>query len=131
MKKSIINFIGILALCLAVFACNNPSKMAKESSKIKIDCNALEAVADKINVDYSISFPEKFFSPTAVVEVVPVLKFNGKEVAGPVFTMQGEKVLDNNQVIAYENPSTVKRSVSFDDKVVVIKETKNTTKGSM
>ncbi|MBQ1929596.1 MAG: hypothetical protein II344_03055, partial [Bacteroidales bacterium] len=67
MKKSIFKVLGIVTLCLAVLACANPSKMAKELDKIKIDCNPLEAVAGKIAVNYSISFPAEFFAPTAVV----------------------------------------------------------------
>ena len=114
MKKSIFKVLGIVTLCLAVLACANPSKMAKELDKIKIDCNPLEAVAGKIAVNYSISFPAEFFVPTAVVEVVPVLKFNGKEVAGPMFGMQGEKVLDNYQVVPYKTASTQSRSFTVD-----------------
>lgn len=114
MKRNFLKYFGIFALCLVVIACNNPAKMTKSVDAIKYSCNTLENVAGKINVDYSISFPAEYFAPTAVVEVVPVLKFDGKEVAGPVFTMQGEKVLDNNQVVAYKTASTVKRSVSFD-----------------
>jgi tetratricopeptide (TPR) repeat protein len=114
MRKNFLKFVGIFAICLTVIACSNISKMAKNADAVKLNCNPLVNTAGKINVDYSISFPAEFFNKKAVVEVLPVLKFEGKEVAGPVFTMQGEKVLDNNHVVPFATASTVNRSFTYD-----------------
>ncbi len=49
----------------------------------------------------------------AVVTVTPVLKYNGKEVAGQSATFQGEKVEDNNTSISYKLGGTYTMKTTF------------------
>ena len=90
--------IVVLALAgFAVAACSSPAKMAKTPELVSTSCNppVLEVVADVINAQYTLAFPEGYFHPKAVLEVVPVLVYKGGETAAPTFKLQGEKINDN------------------------------------
>ena len=94
----------ILVLALAGFsmvACSSPAKMAKFPELVSASCNppVLEVVADVINAQYTLAFPEGYFHPKAILEVVPVLVYKGGETAAPIFKLQGEKINDNHIVI--------------------------------
>ena len=101
MKKNFFKLFSLAVLGFAMVSCSNPSKMAKEAMLIGVDGNpkVLEVVADEITASYSITFPEGDFHPKAILEVVPVLVYEGGEQAAPTFKLQGEKVTDNFTVI--------------------------------
>ena len=62
----------------------------------------LEAVGGKVPATINGKFPEKYFKKKAVVEVTPVLKWNGGEAKGQSAVFQGEKVEGNDQTISYK-----------------------------
>jgi len=101
MKKNFFKLFSLAVLGFAMVSCSNPSKMAKEAMLMGVDGNpkVLEVVADEITASYSITFPEGYFHPKAILEVVPVLVYEGGEQAAPTFKLQGEKVTDNFTVI--------------------------------
>ncbi len=115
MRKHIF-MIACMALMLA--ACANPSKMAKHAEMVNTECTpeVLEAVNGKIAAQYSVEFPAKYFVSEAILDITPVMVYAGGEVAGPVFTLQGDKVMDNNNVISYKNGGKASRAVVFDYK---------------
>lgn len=115
MRKHIL-MIACMALMLA--ACGNPSKMAKLAEMVNTECTpeVLEAVNGKIAAQYSVEFPAKFFISEAILDITPVIVYEGGEVAGPVFTLQGDKVMDNNNVISFKNGGKASRAVVFDYK---------------
>ena len=115
MKRNSFKLLCLAVLGLVLAACTNPKKMAKMASLVTTECNpqVLEAVAGNINATYTIKFPEKYFAKKAILEVTPVLVYQGGEVAGPVLTLQGESILENNQVVSYENGATITTPVSF------------------
>ncbi len=102
MKKNLFKLFSVAVLGLTIASCSNPAKMAKNAQLVSVECNpkVLEVVADEITATYTMSFPEKYFHPKAILEVIPVLVYNGGEVAAPAFKMQGEKVTDNFQPIS-------------------------------
>ncbi|MFA6335663.1 MAG: hypothetical protein WCX48_08985 [Bacteroidales bacterium] len=101
MKKNLFKILSLAFIGLTVLSCSNPSKMAKEAQLVSVqnDPKVLEVVADEITATYTMSFPEGYFHPKAILEVVPVLVYQGGEVSAPVFKLQGEKVTDNFQAI--------------------------------
>ena len=103
MKK----LLFIAFACLAVISCNKVSKMADLAGLVKVECNpeVLEVVADNIDADVTVTFPEKYFHKNAILEVVPVMKFDGQEVAGEPFVYQGEKVMDNYKTVGKDGAS--------------------------
>ena len=101
MKKSLLRYLGIAVFGIMLMACNNPKDMVKYADDVEKSCNPqiLEVVADKIDVTYTLKFPEGYFHPKAMLEITPVLVYEGGEVAAPALKLQGEKVLDNYNVI--------------------------------
>ena len=98
MKKVLL----IMTACLALVSCNKAAKMAELADLVKVECNpeVLEVIGGNIDADVTVTFPEKYFHKKAILEVVPVMKFDGKEVAGEPFVYQGEKVTDNYKTVA-------------------------------
>ncbi len=116
MKKNLFRLASLLLIGLAVMSCSNPKKMAEKAALVQSKCNpeVLECVAGKIDATYTLTFPQKYFIKKAILEVTPVLVYDGGEIKGKVLTIQGEKVLENNQVVNYENGGSVSGRVSFD-----------------
>ncbi len=120
MKKSILFAFA----CLLMAACSNPSKMASLQSAIETDAvcktgsgadsQVLEAVAGKITATYTVKFPAKYFLSEAILNITPVLVYDGGEVVGPVLTLQGDKIMDNYNVISYKDGGEITRTVTFD-----------------
>lgn len=115
MKKNLLKSLSLVVMVLMIAACSNPSKMAKLASQVSTECNpqVLEAKAGLIKATYTVTFPAKYFAKKAILEVTPVLVYEGGEVAAPVLSLQGEKVLENNAVVSYENGGSVSRDVEF------------------
>ncbi|MCK9626332.1 MAG: hypothetical protein M0R23_07740 [Bacteroidales bacterium] len=115
MKKNLTKVLFIAIASFAMVSCNNPSKMAEYADQVKISCTpeVLEVVAGEINANVAVSFPAEYFHPKAVLEVIPVLIYQGGEVAGKPFVYQGEKVIDNYKTVTKEG-ATIQEKVHFD-----------------
>lgn len=105
----------MVAAVLLLGSCSNPEKMKKAVDQVKVTCvpTALEAKAGTVKAKISVNFPVKFFNKKAVLELTPVLVYNGGELAAPAKLLQGEDVKDNNQVISYENGGGYEQEVEF------------------
>lgn len=116
MKK----FTGFLALCAMVLAfasCSaSRAEQMKLAEKVSVSSNpeVLALVGDKIPADITVTFPAKYFHPAAILEVTPVLIYEGGEQVGKTFKYQGEKVKDNYRVIASNVDNSVTEKVAFD-----------------
>lgn len=116
MKK----FTGFLALCAMVLAfasCSaSRAEQMKLAEKVSVSSNpeVLALVGDKIPADITVTFPAKYFHPAAILEVTPVLVYEGGEQVGKTFKYQGEKVKDNYRVIASNVDNSVTEEVAFD-----------------
>ena len=113
------NIFKIILLCAAVVAAAACSKSRAEQMKlaenVQIQCNpeVLALVGDQIPVDLTVTYPDGYFHPKAILEVTPVLVYGGgEEQKGPTFVYQGEKVLDNFKVV-YKAGGTVKEHFAF------------------
>ena len=111
MKK---NLFFLLAGVLAV-ACASPEKMAKMAENVKVSCNptVLEVVNGTIDATVSVTYPEDYFNPKVIMEVTPVIVYEGGEAAMKPFKYQGEKVKDNYKVVS-SNGQKVTEKVHFD-----------------
>ena len=109
-KKLYLPFL--MALIVAFSSC---SKMGELSSDyFTTTPQVLEAVGGKVPVTINGKFPEKYFKKKAVVEVTPVLRWNGGEVKGQPAVFQGEKVEGNDQTISYKMGGNYTMKTSFD-----------------
>ena len=103
----------LMALVVALSSCNK--KMGELSSDyFTTTPQVLEAVAGKVPVTIDGKFPEKYFNKKAVVEVTPVLRWNGGEAKGQPAVFQGEKVEGNDQTISYKVGGNYTMKTSFD-----------------
>lgn len=103
----------LTALIVALSSCS--SKMGQLSSDyFTVTPQVLEAVGGKVPATINGKFPEKYFNKKAVVEVTPVLRWNGGEVKGQPAVFQGEKVEGNDQTISYKMGGNYTMRTSFD-----------------
>lgn len=111
MNKKIL-FVASFALTLVFVSCNK-NMTALDASHFKTTPNPLEVKGGKVDATVTGTFPVKYFNKKAVVTVTPVLKYNGAESKAQSATFQGEKVLANNQTIAYKSGGTFTIKPSF------------------
>ena len=113
MKKNI-KFLAAALLGLAAVACSSPEKMAEMAEKVIVTSNpaVLEVVGGEIDATVTVTYPEDYFHPKAVLEVTPVIVYEGGEVKHEPFMFQGEKVKNNYQVVPSEG-ATVTKKVNF------------------
>ena len=111
-SKIFLSLVG--ALMLAAFsACS--SKMGELSSDyFTVTPQVLEAVNGQVPATINGKFPEKYFNKKAIVEVTPVLRWEGGEAKGQPSVFQGEKVQGNDQTISYKMGGNYTMKTSFD-----------------
>ncbi|MBR2297366.1 MAG: hypothetical protein IKA45_00600 [Bacteroidales bacterium] len=102
---------------MVITSCGNPAKMAEKAELISVNCDpqVLEVVADKVDAKVSVVIPADYFHPKAVVEVTPVMVYEGGETALEPVMLQGEDVTMNYTVVP-EAGATVTKDLSFDYK---------------
>ena len=102
-------------VALLVIALSSCGKMGELSSDyFTTNPEVLEAVGGKVPVTITGKFPEKYFKKNAIVEVTPVLRWNGGEAKSQPATFQGEKVQGNDQTIAYKAGGAYTMKANFD-----------------
>ena len=113
--KRIINFLSAMALGFALIACSSAEKMAEMAENVTVKCEpaVLEVVAGAIDATVSVTYPEDYFHPKAILVVTPVIVYEGGEVAMEPFYFQGEKVEDNYEVVPSEG-ATITKKVHFE-----------------
>ena len=83
MKKTLL----FLASAAVRDACASPEKMAKMSENVTVECvpATLEVVAGNIDATVSVTYPKDYFNPQVILEVTPVIVYEGGEAAMPAF----------------------------------------------
>ena len=114
MRKTI-KLLSAAVLALAAVACSSPEKMAEMAEGVTVKCEpaVLEVIGGKIDADVTVTYPADYFHPKAILEVTPVIVYEGGEAKMEPYYFQGEKVLDNYQTIPSKG-TTVTKKVSFD-----------------
>ena len=114
MRKNI-NFLFAALVALAAAACSSPEKMAEMAENVTVKCEpaVLEVIGGTIDATVSVTYPEDYFHPKAILEVTPVIVYEGGEAAMEPFIFQGEKVEDNYEVVPSAG-ATVTKKVHFD-----------------
>ena len=114
MMKSF-KFLAAAAILAAAVSCASIEKMAQMAENVKVTCNpgVLEAVNDGIDATVTVNYPADYFNPKAILEVTPVLVYEGGEAAMKPFIYQGEKVKDNYKVVSSDG-QTVTERLHFD-----------------
>ena len=112
--KNIVRILSAVVLGFAAIACSSPEKMAEMAENVIVKCEpaVLEVVGGEINATVTVTYPEDYFHPQAILEVTPVIVYEGGEAKMDSFFFQGEKVQDNYQVVPSAG-STVSKKVNF------------------
>lgn len=112
---------NLKALALMVFAgiliaaCGGIGKMAKNAETVnyELDPNPLIVRGDSVELNINGSFPAKYFSKKAMIELTPTLNYEGGSTPFEMAAFQGEAAPGNATVIPFETGKTV----SYTDKV--------------
>ncbi len=115
MMNRILKLLSAAAIAVAAVSCASIEKMAQMAQNVKVTCNpeVLEVVNGTIDAVVSVTYPADYFNPKAILEVTPVLVYDGGEVEMKPFMYQGEKVKDNYKVVSSDG-QTVTERVHFD-----------------
>ena len=100
----------VIAGSFGMMACNPLSKMAKNAEAVKysVSPDPLEMHGDSVAIEISVKYPPKYFHKKAVIDVVPTLKYDGKEKEFPAQTLQGESATADGKVINFEKGGSLK-----------------------
>ena len=113
-KATMIKKLYLPLMALMVLALSSCGKMGELSSDFfTTNPEVLEAVAGKVPVTINGKFPEKYMKKNAIVEVTPVLRWNGGEAKSQTAIFQGEKVEGNGQTISYKMGGNYTMKASF------------------
>ena len=112
--KNIVKIMSAFVLGFAAIACSSPEKMAEMAENVTVKCEpaVLEVIGGEINASVTVTYPEDYFHPQAILEVTPVIVYEGGEAKMQPFVFQGEKVKDNYEVVPAAG-STVTKKVNF------------------
>ena len=113
--KRILSFVALAALVIVSASCSKSrTEQMAMAEKLKIACTpeVLECVGGNIDATVSVTCPEGYFYPKALLVVTPVLVYEGGSQTGTPVIYQGEKVKDNNRVVP-EAGGTFSQPVHF------------------
>ena len=113
--KQILKTLAAAALALAAASCASPEKMAQMADNVKVECvpYILEVANGTIDATVSVTYPKDYFNPKVILEVTPVIVYEGGEASMKPFKYQGEKVKDNYKVVS-ANGQKVTEKLHFD-----------------
>ena len=113
--KTCIKILAAAFIGLAAVGCSSFSKMSEMSENVKVTCEpeVLEVVAGEIDATVFVTYPKGYFHPKTVLEVTPVLVYEGGEAKMKPFKYQGDKVKDNYKFVSSEG-QTVKENIHFE-----------------
>ena len=114
MKKSI-RLFSAAVLGVAAIACSSPEKMAEQAENVLVSCDpaVLEVKAGVIDANVTVTYPADYFHPKAILEVIPVIVYDGGEAKMESYFFQGTKVEDNYEVVPEEG-ATITKPVHFE-----------------
>ena len=100
---------------ISAAACSSPEKMTKQAENVKIECvpPVLEVINGTIDATVSVTYPKDYYNPGVVMEVTPVIVYEGGEASMKPFKYQGENVRANYKVITSAG-QTVTENIHFD-----------------
>lgn len=136
MKKFRSFFILILA-AIVMTSCSGLNKMKTNANLVNYEVTpkVLETHGGQVEVTINCTYPEKYFDKKTVLEVTPVLTYQGGEAAFDMVKVQGESVQENNKSISnasggkltYNSKVAYKDGMKVSQLVVRVKATRGKT----
>ncbi|MCQ2350542.1 MAG: hypothetical protein MJ003_01045 [Paludibacteraceae bacterium] len=112
MKKNVFRLGLGVVLVTMLASCAKLGDMQPEY--FNVNPNPLEVKAGKVEGTIAAKFPEKYFVKKAVIDITPVLRYEGGEAVGTTVSYQGEKVKGNDETIQYKAGGEGSMNFSFD-----------------
>lgn len=135
--KKIRSYLILILAATVMASCSGLNKMKKNSNLVKYEVTpkVLETHAGLVEVTIKGTYPQKYFDKKTVLEVTPVLTYEGGETAYDKVMLQGEKVQSNSKVItnatggsfSYNSKVPYKDAMKMSQLVVRIKATRGKT----
>ena len=120
MKRISLNYLALFVFVSAILSsCGGLQKMADRAEEVNyvVTPKVLEMHAEKVPVKITGNFPAKYFDKNAILVVTPTLKYEGGEKTFRSFTIQGENVMENNELkVSYKTGGTI----SYEDTIPYI-----------
>jgi tetratricopeptide (TPR) repeat protein len=115
MKKLVKYGILLGACAFTLSSCNCFKNMAKNTEQISVVANpeVLTLQGNHVVTDVTVTFPEKYYNPKAIVKITPMLVFEGGVIEGAPKYLQGEKVKDNYPVISKKSGGIYTQTISL------------------
>ncbi|MBR1575459.1 MAG: hypothetical protein IJ654_03305 [Bacteroidales bacterium] len=112
--KKFLNLLLAVTVAVAAISCSSIEQMAKLAENVTVECapSPLEVVGGQITPLVAVTYPAGYFHPKAILEVTPVIVYEGGEQAMAPLYYQGEKVKDNYKVVPSDG-ATVKENLRF------------------
>ncbi len=95
---------------------NGLNKMVKEFDQVEFEATpkVLEEKGDMIDYEITGTFPEKYFGKKVAVLMQPILKYEGGQTELKTFTLKGEEVMGEGDVIPVDGGKfTIKDSFKY------------------
>ncbi|HAZ04683.1 MAG TPA: hypothetical protein DCY97_21325 [Marinilabiliales bacterium] len=120
MKKLNVNILASFVFAALVLAsCGGLDKMVKMAPQVRYEVTpkVLEMHGDSVEATLKVTFPIKYFQKKVILEITPVLKYEGGEKAFKSLTLQGEAVQANNQVVSFTSGGSysVTSKIAFEE----------------
>ncbi|MFN8239271.1 MAG: tetratricopeptide repeat protein [Bacteroidales bacterium] len=135
--KKIRSYFILLLTATVMVSCSGLNKMKKNSSLVNYEVTpkVLETHGGQVDVAIKGTYPTKYFDKKTVLEITPVLVYEGGETAYESVKVQGESVQANNKSISYGGGNfsytgkvPYKDAMKMSQLVVRIKATRGSTK---
>lgn len=119
-KLRISFFTSLTAFAVLMISCGGLNTMLKEAPQVtyKVTPGVLEMHGDSVQITITGQYPPKFFNKKAVMDVTPVLKWEGGEYAFRTEKLQGEQVEANAKIISFETGG----NFTYTDKIAYMPE---------
>lgn len=102
--KKILTSLAAIAAVISFASCSSAEKMAKQADQVLVQCKpaTLAVKGGKVDVDVIVTYPADYFNAKAILEVTPVVVYNGGEETLSPLMYQGTKVANNYTVVPSE-----------------------------
>jgi Flp pilus assembly protein TadD len=115
-RQQLITLLPALALIIMLPSCGGLGKMEKtlEDLNVKVSPDHLVLRGDQVEITITGTFPAKYFHKKAILEVTPVLVWEGGESAFRTQGFQGEDAAGNHDVVPFAVGKRFNYSASVD-----------------
>ncbi len=117
MKRFRFSYLVMFVAAVVLFgSCKGLKKMVDRADDLKktVTPSPLEMHGEVVKFKIAGTIPPKYFDKKAILVTTPVLKYGSAEKSFKTYTLQGEKVKDNNdKVIPYKKGGTFSYEVEF------------------